>query len=84
MPNAQTKAASNDGPKKERKKPVRTAPAQKDYPSKLAWLQAMTEHEQRIADELVVGQHLQAQRHAAHQHERDRVQCELLQVQHRL
>ena len=33
--------------KAERKKPVRTAPVQKDYPNKLAWLKAMTEHEER-------------------------------------
>ena len=33
--------------KPERKKPVRTAPVQKDYPNKLAWLKAMTEHEER-------------------------------------
>ena len=35
--------------KTERKKPVRTAPAQKDYPNKLAWLKAMTEHEEAEA-----------------------------------
>lgn len=35
--------------KTERKKPVRTAPAQKDYPTKLAWLKAMTEHEEAEA-----------------------------------
>ena len=32
--------------KAERKKPVRTAPVQKDYPNKLAWLKALTEHEE--------------------------------------
>jgi uncharacterized protein involved in exopolysaccharide biosynthesis len=39
--------ASTTAPAKERKKPVRTAPVQKDYPNKLAWLKAMTEHEER-------------------------------------
>ena len=32
--------------KTERKKPVRKAPVQKDYPNKLAWLKAMTEFEE--------------------------------------
>lgn len=32
--------------KAERKKPVRQAPVQKDYPNKLAWLKAMTEYEE--------------------------------------
>jgi hypothetical protein len=32
--------------KAERKKPVRQAPVQKDYPNKLAWLKAMTEFEE--------------------------------------
>ena len=31
--------------KAERKKPVRKAPVQKDYPTKLDWLRAMTEYE---------------------------------------
>lgn len=31
---------------KERKKPERKAPVQKDYPNKLAWLKAMTEYEE--------------------------------------
>jgi uncharacterized protein YPO0396 len=43
VPNAQTKADS--GQKKERKKPVRQAPAKKDYPNTLAWLDAMREYE---------------------------------------
>lgn len=42
---AETKAAT-PVKKTERKKPVRTAPVQKDYPNKLAWLKAMTEHEE--------------------------------------
>ena len=42
-------AKNTTAPKKERKKPVRTAPAQKDYPTKLAWLKAMTEHEEAEA-----------------------------------
>ena len=42
-------AKNTTAPKKERKKPVRTAPAQKDYPNKLAWLKAMTEHEEAEA-----------------------------------
>lgn len=44
---AETKAAPVK--KTERKKPVRTAPVQKDYPNKLAWLKAMTEHEEEQA-----------------------------------
>jgi hypothetical protein len=32
--------------KAERKKPVRQAPVQKDFPNKLAWLKAMTEYEE--------------------------------------
>lgn len=44
-----TPAKNTTAPKKERKKPVRTAPAQKDYPTKLAWLKAMTEHEEAEA-----------------------------------
>lgn len=35
--------------KAERKKPVRKAPVQKDYPNKLAWLKAMTEFEEKQA-----------------------------------
>jgi hypothetical protein len=35
--------------KTERKKPVRTAPVQKDYPSKLAYLKAMLDHEEAEA-----------------------------------
>ena len=46
MPNAQTKAASG-GEKKERKKPVRTAPKQSDFPSKTAYFEAMLEHERK-------------------------------------
>jgi uncharacterized protein involved in exopolysaccharide biosynthesis len=42
---AATKASTTTAKKAERKKPVRTAPVQKDYPSKMAWLQAMLEHE---------------------------------------
>ena len=42
-------AKNTTAPTKERKKPVRTAPAQKDYPTKLAWLKAMTEHEEAEA-----------------------------------
>ncbi len=44
-----TPAKNTTAPKTERKKPVRTAPAQKDYPTKLAWLKAMTEHEEAEA-----------------------------------
>lgn len=36
--------------KAERKKPVRKAPVQKDYPNKLAWLKAMTEFEEKQAN----------------------------------
>jgi hypothetical protein len=46
-----TKASTTTAVKAERKKPVRTAPAQKDYPNKLAWLKAMTEHEEAAAKE---------------------------------
>ena len=46
---AKTDATSVKAGVKERKKPVRTAPAQKDYPTKLAWLKAMTEHEEAEA-----------------------------------
>lgn len=35
--------------KAERKKPVRKAPVQKDFPNKLAWLKAMTEFEEKQA-----------------------------------
>lgn len=35
--------------KAERKKPVRQAPVQKDFPNKLAWLKAMTEFEEAAA-----------------------------------
>ena len=42
-------AKNTTAPKKERKKPVRTAPVQKDYPTKLDWLKAMTEHEEAEA-----------------------------------
>lgn len=41
---AETKAST--APKAERKKPVRKAPVQKDFPNKLAWLKAMTEYEE--------------------------------------
>lgn len=42
-----TKPAAADKTKaKERKKPERKAPVQKDYPNKLAWLKAMTEYEE--------------------------------------
>lgn len=41
------KPAAEAKPKaKERKKPERKAPVQKDYPNKLAWLKAMTEYEE--------------------------------------
>ena len=33
-----------------RKKPVRKAPVQKDYPTKLDWLRAMTEYEEKQAE----------------------------------
>lgn len=33
-----------------RKKPVRKAPVQKDYPTKLDWLRAMTEYETKQAE----------------------------------
>jgi hypothetical protein len=36
--------------KTERKKPVRKAPVQKDYSSKLEWLKAMTEYEEKQAE----------------------------------
>ena len=39
-----------DSKAKPRKKPVRKAPVQKDYPTKLAWLQAMTEYETKQAE----------------------------------
>jgi hypothetical protein len=39
-------AAVSKPASRERKKPVRTAPVQKDYPNKLAWLKALTEHEE--------------------------------------
>ena len=38
-------AAVSKPASKERKKPVRKAPVQKDYPTKLDWLKAMTEYE---------------------------------------
>ena len=41
-----TTAAAAKPEAKERKKPVRKAPVQKDYPNKLAWLKAMTEYEE--------------------------------------
>lgn len=45
-----TKPAAADKTKaKERKKPERKAPVQKDYPNKLAWLKAMTEYEETQA-----------------------------------
>ena len=44
-----TPASKKTAVKAERKKPVRTAPVQKDYPTKLAWLKAMTEHEEAEA-----------------------------------
>ena len=44
-----TAAKKDAAPKAARKKPVRTAPAQKDYPTKLDWLKAMTEHEEAEA-----------------------------------
>lgn len=44
-----TPAEKKPAAKAERKKPVRTAPVQKDYPNKLAWLKAMTEHEEHEA-----------------------------------
>lgn len=40
------KEESTPAVKKERKKPVRKAPVQKDYPNKLAWLKAMTTYEE--------------------------------------
>jgi hypothetical protein len=40
-----TVAKEKAAPKAERKKPVRKAPVQKDYSSKLEWLKAMTEYE---------------------------------------
>lgn len=43
------KDATTTAPKAERKKPVRKAPVQKDYPSKLDWLRAMTEYEEAQA-----------------------------------
>lgn len=39
-------ASTTTAPRAERKKPVRKAPVQKDYPSKLDWLRAMTEYEE--------------------------------------
>ena len=39
-------AKKSTAPNAERKKPVRSAPVQKDYPNKLAWLKALTEHEE--------------------------------------
>jgi hypothetical protein len=43
---ADTKAKPEAAPvAKERKKPVRKAPVQKDYPNKLAWLAALVEYE---------------------------------------
>ena len=36
-------------PKAPRKKPERKAPKQSDFPNKLAWLKAMTEHEEAEA-----------------------------------
>ena len=44
-----TPASKKPTVKAERKKPVRTAPVQKDYPTKLDWLKAMTEHEEAEA-----------------------------------
>ena len=44
---AETKASTKPAAKAERKKPVRSAPVQKDYPNKLAWLKAMTEYEEK-------------------------------------
>ena len=43
--------AAEAKPKAERKKPVRKAPVQKDYPNKLAWLKAMTEYEEKQTEE---------------------------------
>lgn len=47
---AETKATPKPAVKAERKKPVRQAPVQKDYPNKLAWLKAMTEFEEKQAE----------------------------------
>ena len=46
-----TTAAAAKPEAKERKKPVRKAPVQKDYPNKLAWLKAMTEYEEKQTEE---------------------------------
>lgn len=40
-------ATNTEAPKKERKKPVRQAPVQKDFSTKLEWLKAMTEFEEK-------------------------------------
>lgn len=50
MANAATRAAANSGVKKERKAPVRKAPAAKDFPSRIAWLEAMMAYEKAEAE----------------------------------
>ena len=47
---AATKAKQDDAVKAPRKKPVRTAPVQKDYPTKLEWLAALVEHETKASE----------------------------------
>ena len=44
--NPKPDSSQDKGGVKKRKKPVRKAPVQKDYPNKLAWLKAMTEFEE--------------------------------------
>ena len=44
--NPKPDSSSDKNGVKKRKKPVRKAPVQKDYPNKLAWLKAMTEFEE--------------------------------------
>ena len=50
MANPATKTAANSGVKKERKAPVRKAPAAKDFPSRIAWLEAMMAYEKAEAE----------------------------------
>lgn len=45
MANAATKAAANSGEKKARKTPVRKGPQAKDYPSRVAYLEAVLQYE---------------------------------------
>ena len=64
--------------KTERKKPVRTAPAQKDYPNKLAWLKAMTEHEEKQAEATTSARVARLEKRlASKQSQRDKLQTEI-------